>query len=246
VADLTAQRQQLSRRARLVGRWVLGSNLRLSLVMAMGSRLSLMGMAMLVQRSGVLRAAVTSEAEALQAVRLHHPGFLLCSDSLEEGSASRLLAQAHAQTPDLRSMVILTQADPSAWFQRLTPAERALPSAIVCERELADENELGVRIWMAAVLGERYRSPLVEQVLQTPSPAQAPGPMLALSPREHQVLQLLTEGLTDREIASTLGLSVETVRGYSKALLQKLGVTSRGRLLRRAMQLGLQGLGLPR
>jgi two-component system nitrate/nitrite response regulator NarL len=49
----------------------------------------------------------------------------------------------------------------------------------------------------------------------------------SLSPREHQVLELLREGRTTESISDELGLAVETVRGHVKSILRKLGVHSR-------------------
>jgi DNA-binding NarL/FixJ family response regulator len=56
-------------------------------------------------------------------------------------------------------------------------------------------------------------------------PAQPAG--ASLSPREHQVLGLLAEGATTESISHELDLTLETVRGYVKSVLRKLGVHSR-------------------
>lgn len=48
-----------------------------------------------------------------------------------------------------------------------------------------------------------------------------------LSPRERQVLELLSKGFTYKEIGARLGIAVETVRGYVKSICQKLHVRSR-------------------
>jgi DNA-binding NarL/FixJ family response regulator len=57
-----------------------------------------------------------------------------------------------------------------------------------------------------------------------------------LTPREHEVLQTLAAGLSDREIAHQLVVSTETVRTHMVNLLQKLGVDSR----LKALVFGLQ------
>lgn len=53
-----------------------------------------------------------------------------------------------------------------------------------------------------------------------------------LTRRERDLLALLAEGLTDKEIARRLNLSPSTVRTYNSALYQKLGVTSRTQAIR--------------
>ncbi|MEL6934935.1 MAG: LuxR C-terminal-related transcriptional regulator [Pseudomonadota bacterium] len=50
----------------------------------------------------------------------------------------------------------------------------------------------------------------------------------SLSRREHEILNLLVDGLTNFQISSRLGLSENTVKYYLKAIYQKLQVNSRG------------------
>lgn len=54
-------------------------------------------------------------------------------------------------------------------------------------------------------------------------PATLPG----LSPRQHQILPLLRQGMCDKEIASQLRISEQTVGGYLKDLYRKLGARNR-------------------
>jgi non-specific serine/threonine protein kinase len=60
-----------------------------------------------------------------------------------------------------------------------------------------------------------------------PQPANAPAALAGLTPREREVLVLLTGGRTDREIAEALFISPRTVGGHVTNLLAKLGVDSR-------------------
>lgn len=60
-----------------------------------------------------------------------------------------------------------------------------------------------------------------------------------LSPRECEVLQLLTQGQTNREIAGNLTLSVSTVKIHVVHILAKLGVSDRTQAAVRAIELGL-------
>lgn len=48
-----------------------------------------------------------------------------------------------------------------------------------------------------------------------------------LSPREREVLALTTEGLTQKQVASELGISIKTVGAHTQSLIAKLGVHSR-------------------
>ena len=62
---------------------------------------------------------------------------------------------------------------------------------------------------------------------------------LSLSPREREVLDLLAEGCSNRQIAARLFIAETTVKGYVAALLDKLGVDSRLQAVVRAAQRGL-------
>ncbi|HEX7974547.1 MAG TPA: LuxR C-terminal-related transcriptional regulator [Anaerolineales bacterium] len=60
-----------------------------------------------------------------------------------------------------------------------------------------------------------------------------------ISSREREILSLISNGLSNREIAQRLHLSIETVKWYNKQLFSKLGVNSRSKALSRAAELKL-------
>jgi DNA-binding NarL/FixJ family response regulator len=60
-----------------------------------------------------------------------------------------------------------------------------------------------------------------------------------LSPREQQIMRLLCEGNTSREIANSLGLSLKTVENHKTNLMKKLDVHSKLELVRYAARLGV-------
>lgn len=60
-----------------------------------------------------------------------------------------------------------------------------------------------------------------------------------LTPREQQVAQLLTGGLTNKEIAQRLGITEHTVKFHLNGLLRKLGVSTRTEAVAQAARLGL-------
>jgi two-component system nitrate/nitrite response regulator NarL len=74
--------------------------------------------------------------------------------------------------------------------------------------------------------------------------APAPSPELVehLTPREAEVLQLLSQGLPNKGIAQRLGISDHTVKFHVNAILGKLGVQSRGEAMVQAVRLGLVAL----
>ena len=76
--------------------------------------------------------------------------------------------------------------------------------------------------------------------LQISGPLAAPTPQdFGLSTRENEVLVLIAEGLSDKEIALNLGMSPYTVNKHVCAILRKLGVASRTQAAVRALRFGL-------
>lgn len=61
----------------------------------------------------------------------------------------------------------------------------------------------------------------------------------SLRPREYKVLRLMAQGLTTNDISQELGLTVNTIRSYAQALMQKLDVHSRIQLIVKARDMRL-------
>jgi LuxR family maltose regulon positive regulatory protein len=83
--------------------------------------------------------------------------------------------------------------------------------------------------------------PVAEPEKADPSKSQVPesGMVEPLSERELEVLQLIAEGLTNREIAARLFLALNTVKSHSGNIYSKLGVHSRTQAVARARALGI-------
>lgn len=65
------------------------------------------------------------------------------------------------------------------------------------------------------------------------------GPLSLLSGREREVLELVAEGYSNREVGGELGLSVKSVETYRARLMEKLGLCSRSELVRYALECGV-------
>jgi DNA-binding CsgD family transcriptional regulator len=63
-----------------------------------------------------------------------------------------------------------------------------------------------------------------------------PGTITSLSKRERQVLELIGESYTSKDVAANLGISIETVSGYRKQICQKLGLHSTAELIAYAVR----------
>jgi DNA-binding NarL/FixJ family response regulator len=94
------------------------------------------------------------------------------------------------------------------------------------------------------VLDEAFATVLLDLADAAPSatPALAPLPPpipTLLSPREQQVLGLLSEGLSNRDVAARLGISRHTAKFHVNAILDKLGATTRTEAVVLAARSGL-------
>ena len=90
--------------------------------------------------------------------------------------------------------------------------------------------------WRAADIAAAVRMVARGMTVFEPSADASPGD---LSPREREVLGLIADGATNREIADKLFLSPHTVKDYTSSLYRKLDVRNRAEAARRAAQLGL-------
>jgi DNA-binding NarL/FixJ family response regulator len=112
------------------------------------------------------------------------------------------------------------------------------PAAIV--RALRDYHSGGA-LPMPRALATKALTHLQHLARHAPqaAPPEPAGALEGLSAREQQVLDLIAEGETDRQIAERLVLSQNTVKKYVKGILGKLGARNRTEAVQRAERLGL-------
>jgi DNA-binding NarL/FixJ family response regulator len=104
----------------------------------------------------------------------------------------------------------------------------------------ASQDEI-VRAIQAVAAGEAIFGPgVARRVLgQLSGPGAPVDPFPELTPRERQVLELLTEGLTTTAIGARLGLAPKTVTNHTSAVFAKLHVQGRAEAVARARRAGL-------
>jgi len=91
----------------------------------------------------------------------------------------------------------------------------------------------------AVATGEGYLSPAVSDAVLTDYRRHVTDPLDLLSAREREVLQMIAEGKTNKEIATALKLSVYTVDAHRGHIMEKLNLHSVGELVRFALRAGL-------
>jgi DNA-binding NarL/FixJ family response regulator len=87
--------------------------------------------------------------------------------------------------------------------------------------------------------GGEYISPAVQSALTSPFRIEGSTPLDQLTSREREVLQLIAEGKTNKEVANLLGISVFTVDAHRGRIMEKLNVHSINELVRFAVRNGL-------
>jgi len=130
----------------------------------------------------------------------------------------------------------------AAWQRLGRPYDAALarlgsPGEAELRQALAAFEALGARA-AAAAARRRMKDLGIKAVPRGPRAATRAAPA-GLTAREQQVLALLAEGLSDREISRRLFISERTVQHHVSAVLAKIGVSSRTAAAREAAQLGI-------
>jgi DNA-binding NarL/FixJ family response regulator len=182
----------------------------------------------------------------------------------EAGDGTTLLALAHDLQPQLVLMDIampgLNGLEATARLLKSWPNIRVLILSMHQNEEyvrqalrhgavaylLKDAAPLELELALNAVLrGETYLSPAVSKgVVQdyVQRLRGEPVPAEALSPRQREVLQLIAEGQSTKEIARRLNLSVKTVETHRSGLMRQLDIHEIAGLVRYAMRCGLVSL----
>lgn len=91
----------------------------------------------------------------------------------------------------------------------------------------------------ALARGEGYLSPAVSEAVLSDYRKHVTDPVDLLTTREREVLQMIAEGKTNKEIAAALQLSVYTVEAHRGRIMEKLNLHSAGELVRFALRAGL-------
>ncbi len=173
----------------------------------------------------LVMAGSLAEARAYLAGEAHTVSLVLVDLGLPDGSGVELIEELHAQAPNLPMLVV------SAWStqEMIWAALRAGAVGYV----LKERDDMEMAMALRSVLrGGAPIDPFIARRIIEELPLQAPPAVQAaddpgLSAREHTILQLVVEGLSNREIAERLFLSRYTVESHIKNVYRKLSVSSR-------------------
>lgn len=181
--------------------------------------------------------AVCGEADccraAMEAVREGRPDLVLVDLALGSDDGLELLKEMKKRYPEIPALV-LSMHDESVYAER---SLRAGASGYVSKQQLDDTVLGAIRTVLA---GETFMSSWLEARLAAKYVAghtlEDDSPLAALSDRELQVFRLIGQGLSSRQIAEALHLSVKTIESHREHIKHKLTIETAVQLAHRATQ----------
>jgi len=149
------------------------------------------------------------------------PDILLLDIAMPEQDGIETARRVSAACPVVKIMMLTVSENEDDLLNALKAGARGYVLKGVSARELAS----AVR---AVAVGEVYISPvLASGILFEMTRLDQPDPINDLTEREREILRLVGEGLTNREIGERLHLAEKTIKHYMTNVLQKLHVRSR-------------------
>jgi len=173
--------------------------------------------------------------EVLDEVEKHRPHVVVLDITMPRLGGLETLERLRARHPDVKVVLLSVHGDPP--FIQSAIALGA--DGYILKNGRAAEVVTAVREVMN---GGSYFSPAVAREivdqLRSPRPA-SNEPFSLLSGREREVLHLIADGLSAKEIATELEISTKTVEAHRTSLMRKLGVRKATELVRYALRHGL-------
>ncbi|MBA5220380.1 MULTISPECIES: response regulator [Streptomyces] len=175
-------------------------------------------------------------AEAVQAARTHRPDLAILDVAMPRMTGLQAARELSQLQPDLRILMLSMYDNEQYFFQALKAGACGYVLKSVADRDL-------VEACRAAVRGEPFLYPgavtaLIRNFLDRVRSGEEVSDSV-LTPREEEVLKLIAEGHSSKEIADTLFISIKTVQRHRANLLHKLGLRDRLELTRYAIRAGL-------
>jgi DNA-binding NarL/FixJ family response regulator len=161
------------------------------------------------------------------------PRVLLMDVGLPGRSGLEVLEDVIKLAPECR-VVILTVFEDE---QKISKAISAGASGYLLKT--ARPEQIIEAIHEAARGGSPMSPVIAASVVKLLAKLTKPSAPVSLSPREREMLSLIVEGLTAKEMADRLGVSIHTIDTHTRHLFKKLGVRSRASAVARALREGM-------
>lgn len=161
-------------------------------------------------------------AEALVRVDAVRPDVAVLDVRLPDGNGVELCRELRSRRPELACLMLTSFTDEQA----ILDAVLAGAAGYVIKDVRGSDIASAVRdVGSGRSLLDHRAAAVLMATLRTPP--EAPDPTADLTPQEHAVLELIGEGLTNRQIGERLFLAEKTVKNHITRLLAKLGLERR-------------------
>jgi len=161
-------------------------------------------------------------AEAMARILLAKPDVAILDVRLEEGSGIEVCRDIRSAMPDLVCLMLTSYADDEAMYSAVMAGAAGYVLKQINARDLIDDVKKvadGV-----SLMEPRAVAKVIERIS---NPPKSDPELSTLSPQEQRLLDLIAEGLTNRQIAEAMFLAEHTVKNYMTTLLRKLKMNSR-------------------
>ncbi|HWB85544.1 MAG TPA: response regulator transcription factor [Bryobacteraceae bacterium] len=170
--------------------------------------------------------------EAVELAEQARPDVVVMDVAMPELNGIEATRRMGASTPHTRVLALSMHKD-SVYVREIL---RAGARGYLLKDSGAEDLVSAVR---AIAAGEGYISPAVSDAVLDDYRRHVTNPIDLLTSREREVLQMLAEGKTNKEIAGVLNLSVYTVDAHRGRIMEKLNIHSINELVRFAVRNGL-------
>ncbi|WP_086824045.1 response regulator transcription factor [Allokutzneria sp. NRRL B-24872] len=164
----------------------------------------------------------SSVAEALARIPACSPDVAVLDVRLPDGDGIQLCRELRSRLPELNCLMLTSFGDDEALFNAIM----AGASGYVLKQVLGTDlvTAIGTVAAGQSLLDARATTALLNRIRRE---QETVDPLRELSEQERTVLELIGEGLTNREIAGRMYLAEKTVKNYVSHLLAKLGMSRR-------------------
>lgn len=174
--------------------------------------------------------------EAVQVIQQTEPGVAILDVTMPKSGGLDVINEVIRSNPATRVLLLTMHEEPAY----LRTALAAGASGYVLKKSVDGDLLSAIR---AVHKGKNFVDPELAEVLVRDAlpqdAAERAAPRNLLSDRELEVLKLVAEGFSSREIAEQIYISTKTVETYRSRLVEKLGLKSRAQIVRYALNLGL-------
>lgn len=196
------------------------------------------GVKTIVERGADFHVAAEADngSDALQMCKKLKPDIVLMDIGLPGMNGIEATQEILRHCPDTRVVILSMYDDENSVLSAIRSGARAFVVKNASSTDLLDA------LRTVAKGGSYLSSQVSDRLLtriQSGNLEPKESPLQALSPRELQVLRLVAEGKTSKDIAEMLDLGLQTVRTYRKTMMKKLGVNNVAGLTQVALAAGL-------